>query len=130
MTSVNALEIRSDDLALVMAGIGAAAAAARTALALSAGSQRDAALLAAARSMRAHAPQILAANAQDMEAARVRGLSAALLDRLQLNEKRVRGDGRGRGADRGAGGSHRRHCRGMDAPERTRHPARAPCRWA
>ncbi len=89
MSSANALETRDDDLALAMAGLGVAAAAARTALALSAGSQRDAALLAAARSLRARAPEILAANASDMDAARARGLSAAMLDRLQLNDKRI-----------------------------------------
>ncbi|MFZ1415996.1 MAG: glutamate-5-semialdehyde dehydrogenase, partial [Defluviicoccus sp.] len=47
------------------------------------------ALTAAARSMRAHAPAILAANARDVEAARARGLSAALIERLVLNEARV-----------------------------------------
>ncbi len=38
---------------------------------------------------------ILAANARDMEAARARNLSAALLDRLQLNESRVEAMARG-----------------------------------
>jgi glutamate-5-semialdehyde dehydrogenase len=87
MNSVQA--VQGDDLGLVMAGLGRAAAASRAALALSSGAQRDAALLAAARAIRAHAASILAANARDMEAARARGLSNALLDRLQLNDKRV-----------------------------------------
>ncbi|MEJ0098347.1 MAG: glutamate-5-semialdehyde dehydrogenase [Pseudomonadota bacterium] len=87
--SANALETRNDDLALVMTGLGVAAAAARGALALSAGGQRNTALLAAARAMRARASDILAANDKDMEAARARGLSAAMLDRLQLNDKRI-----------------------------------------
>jgi glutamate-5-semialdehyde dehydrogenase len=87
MSSVPAMH--GDDLGLVMAGLGRAAAASRAALALSSGAQRDAALLAAARAIRAQAAVILAANAKDMEAARARGLTSALLDRLQLNEKRV-----------------------------------------
>jgi glutamate-5-semialdehyde dehydrogenase len=88
MSSVQAVQ-GGDDLGLVMAGLGRAAAASRAALALSSGAQRDAALLAAARAIRNHAPTILAANAKDMEAARARGLTNALLDRLQLNDKRV-----------------------------------------
>jgi glutamate-5-semialdehyde dehydrogenase len=87
MSSVPA--VHGDDLGLVMASLGRAAAASRAALALSSGAQRDAALLAAAKAIRAQAATILAANAKDMEAARARGLTSALLDRLQLNEKRV-----------------------------------------
>jgi glutamate-5-semialdehyde dehydrogenase len=89
MSSVEALEIHGDDLAMMMAGIGTAAAGSRAALALSSGAQRNAALLAAAAAIRNGAVGILAANAKDMEAARSRGLSAALLDRLLLDEKRV-----------------------------------------
>jgi glutamate-5-semialdehyde dehydrogenase len=89
MSIIKAVEPHSDNLELVMAGIGRQAAACRAALALSTGSQRNTALLAAAGSIRAHAAQILAANDRDMDAARSRGLSAAMLDRLQLNEKRV-----------------------------------------
>jgi len=77
------------DLARVMTEIGRAAAGCRQSLALSSGEQRNAALLAAAARIRASAVAILAANARDMEAARTRNLSAALLDRLLLNEKRV-----------------------------------------
>ncbi len=89
MSIIKAVEAHSDNLELVMAGIGRQAAACRAALALSAGSQRDAALRAAAAAIRAQAAQILAANARDMEAARARGLSAAMLDRLLLDEKRI-----------------------------------------
>jgi glutamate-5-semialdehyde dehydrogenase len=56
---------------------------------LSSGEQRNQALLAAAGYIRSRAPQILSANARDMETARARGLSPAMLDRLQLNDKRV-----------------------------------------
>lgn len=72
-----------------MHALGRAAAASRAALALASGETRNRALVAAAGQIRARAAHILAANAQDMEAARARGLSAAMLDRLQLNEKRV-----------------------------------------
>jgi glutamate-5-semialdehyde dehydrogenase len=77
------------DLAAQMHALGREAAASRAALALSSGQTRNRALLAAAGHIRARVQQILAANARDMEAARARGLSAAMLDRLQLNEKRV-----------------------------------------
>jgi len=86
MSSVKAF---GEDLAMVMAALGRGAVASRASLALSSGAQRDTALRAAAQAIRAHAAAILAANAGDMDAARARGLSAAMLDRLQLNEKRV-----------------------------------------
>jgi len=89
MSMIKAVEPHSDDLELVMAGIGREAAGCRAALALSTGNQRNAALQAAAQIVRARAAEILAANTRDMETARGRGLSAAMLDRLQLNEKRV-----------------------------------------
>jgi glutamate-5-semialdehyde dehydrogenase len=72
-----------------MLELGRAAAASRAALALSSSATRNRALVVAATQIRARAAQILAANVLDMEAARARGLSAAMLDRLQLNEKRV-----------------------------------------
>ena len=50
---------------------------------------KDAALLAAAAALRAGEAGILAANARDMAAARAKGLSGAMLDRLELNPKRV-----------------------------------------
>lgn len=83
------------DLTRVMAELGRAAADCRMTLAQSSGQQRNTALAAAAASIRASGPAILAANARDMEAARSRNLSAALLDRLLLNEKRVEAMARG-----------------------------------
>jgi glutamate-5-semialdehyde dehydrogenase len=50
---------------------------------------KDAALLAIADALEAWTPEILEANARDMEAGRENGLSAALLDRLKLDEGRV-----------------------------------------
>ncbi len=51
--------------------------------------QRVSALAAMAAALRAHAPEVLAANAADMEAARAKGTDAGLLDRLYLDESRV-----------------------------------------
>ncbi len=84
-------EGKGSDLGEVRAGIGRPAAAARAPLALSSGEQRNRALHAAAAAIRAQAAAILAANAEDMRAAKARGLSAALLDRLLLNDKRIEG---------------------------------------
>ena len=53
------------------------------------------ALKAAAAAMRSRAPAILEANARDMEAGRRKGLTAAMLDRLALNEERVEATARG-----------------------------------
>ena len=47
-------------------------------------------------------PEILEANARDLEAGRESGLSDALMDRLALDAARVRGDRRGRARDRRA----------------------------
>jgi glutamate-5-semialdehyde dehydrogenase len=50
---------------------------------------KDAALLAIADALEARAPEILEANARDMEAGREGGLDAALLDRLALDAGRI-----------------------------------------
>jgi glutamate-5-semialdehyde dehydrogenase len=52
---------------------------------------KDAALRAIADALLARTPEILEANARDMEAGREAGLDAALLDRLALDAGRVRG---------------------------------------
>ncbi|MFN0063587.1 MAG: glutamate-5-semialdehyde dehydrogenase [Myxococcaceae bacterium] len=51
--------------------------------------QRDAALEAIAAALLASGKEILDANAQDLSAARAKGLSPAMLDRLALDEKRI-----------------------------------------
>lgn len=51
---------------------------------------KDRALLAMAAALEEETPAILEANALDMEAGRAKGLTQALLDRLFLNEARVR----------------------------------------
>jgi len=53
--------------------------------------QRRSALLGMANGIEHHRESILEANAEDMSAARDKGLSPAMLDRLQLNDKRLDG---------------------------------------
>jgi glutamate-5-semialdehyde dehydrogenase len=73
----------------VMEGMGKAAVKAASLLALARTAKKNAALVAAATSIRARRAEILAANERDMGAARAAKLSGALLDRLRLDDKRV-----------------------------------------
>lgn len=75
----------------LMEQMGRAALEASAVLAQASTQQKNEALVAAAKAMRACAADILAANAKDMDSARARNLSGALLDRLKLDEKRVEG---------------------------------------
>ena len=77
------------DIRAEMARIGAAARDAAAELATISSDRKNAALIAAANCLRARRPAILAANARDVQAGEAKGLSAALLDRLALNEARV-----------------------------------------
>jgi len=52
---------------------------------------KAAALIAAAKAMRAHQAEIIAANGEDMARAEAAGLSGAMLDRLRLDAKRIEG---------------------------------------
>src|ERR687898_2092842 len=72
----------------------AAKAAARGLAALDSGT-KDRALLAVASALEARVPEILEANARDLDAGRESGLSAALMDRLALTEERIAGMARG-----------------------------------
>ena len=74
----------------VIAKAAAAKAAART-LAVTSTEVKNKALLAMADILEARAEEILAANAQDMQEARERGIRQSYLDRLMLDEGRVRG---------------------------------------
>jgi len=51
---------------------------------------KDAALVAVARSLQDHAADVVAANAADVAEARASGLAAAMIDRLMLDEARLR----------------------------------------
>lgn len=77
------------DVAALMAGIGRAARAAQRAVMLAPPARRDAALLAAAAALRAAAPGILAANAEDLAEARAKGQPASFIDRLTLTPARI-----------------------------------------
>ena len=82
-------QVRDDSVAHVMNALGRAGRAAAASLAMTEGAQRNAALAAAADSIRSNTAAIIAANATDLEAARARGLSDAMLDRLLLDAGRV-----------------------------------------
>jgi len=79
------------DIPGLMAAMGQAARAAAAELAEAPATQRAAALQAAADAVAAAEGKILAANALDLAAGQARGLSAAMLDRLLLNESRIAG---------------------------------------
>jgi glutamate-5-semialdehyde dehydrogenase len=68
-----------------------AAKAAARGLGATSSAVKDAALLAMASALEARTPEILEANARDLEAGRESGLSAALMDRLALDAGRVAG---------------------------------------
>ncbi len=73
----------------LMEDLGKAAVAAASVLALAPTAQKNAALAAGAAAIRARLAGILTANDADMVQARARHLSAARLDRLRLDERRV-----------------------------------------
>ncbi|MGD9841846.1 MAG: glutamate-5-semialdehyde dehydrogenase [Steroidobacteraceae bacterium] len=78
-----------------MEPLGRAAVTAARVLAQTDAATKNRALQVTATALRAHAAEILAANARDMSSARERGLSGALLDRLLLDPKRVEGMAQG-----------------------------------
>jgi glutamate-5-semialdehyde dehydrogenase len=73
----------------MMRAIGAAARVAEQALRLATTEQKNRALQGAAQALREHHHRILKANELDMQEARERDLSGALLDRLKLDDKRI-----------------------------------------
>ena len=79
----------SATLAETMRQIGDRARQARDTLARSPGEQRSRALTAAAAELSRQQDAVLAANTRDLARAKSRGLSAALLDRLALDEARL-----------------------------------------
>jgi glutamate-5-semialdehyde dehydrogenase len=79
----------------LMERLGRAALAAQPVLAAASTERKNAALHAASRAIRAGATGILEANRADLQAARARGLSKAMLDRLALDPSRVESIARG-----------------------------------
>jgi glutamate-5-semialdehyde dehydrogenase len=75
----------------LMADIGARAKAAARILAIATPQAKTDALVAAADAVWAARSAIIDANAKDMAFGRNKGLSAAMLDRLMLNEERIKG---------------------------------------
>ncbi|MBY6152638.1 glutamate-5-semialdehyde dehydrogenase [Vannielia litorea] len=73
----------------LVADMGQRARAAAAELAYAPAEARNAALTAAGRALIASLPQILEANAADMDYGRDKGLSPAMMDRLMLDEARV-----------------------------------------
>src|SRR6476619_1516911 len=88
-TPGSAIDAQGTDIAGVMDALGRNAVAAAAALALADTATKNRALIAIAAALRGSVGQALAANARYMDAARAKGLSAAMLDRLALDEKRV-----------------------------------------
>jgi glutamate-5-semialdehyde dehydrogenase len=84
MTTGNTIAETMDD-------IGRTARRAAATLAMTDGEQRNAALKASADAIRRAAADIIEANSLDMDAAKSRGLSAAMLDRLMLDAERIEG---------------------------------------
>ena len=79
------------DIQGLMAAIGAAARAAAADLAFAPAERKTAALTAAAEAVWAGRAAIIAANAEDLAYGRQKGLSAAMMDRLTLDETRIGG---------------------------------------
>jgi len=79
------------DIPALMADIGARARAAAGTLANASAERKHAALISAADQVWADRTTIIDANASDMEFARDKGLSDAMMDRLRLDEDRIRG---------------------------------------
>ena len=83
--------ITPDDIHDVMRRMGHAAKAAMRELAVAKAEIRNAALRAAASSIRDSRKKLADANKIDMDAAEAKGLTAAMLDRLRLDDKAIEG---------------------------------------
>lgn len=86
---MNVVKAPQSDLHAAMRSLGRAARAAADRLALIDSAAKDHALKDMAAAIRAAKKTILEANADDMVEAKAKGLSAAMLDRLMLDDKRV-----------------------------------------
>jgi glutamate-5-semialdehyde dehydrogenase len=85
------MSTKPDDLNIEMRALATEARAAARRLAHAPGASKDAALRAAARAILARRQAILAANREDLAAARAAGQGQAYLDRLALDERRLDG---------------------------------------
>jgi glutamate-5-semialdehyde dehydrogenase len=80
---------RTGDIAAAVTTLGRRARAAARTIALAPAEQKDRALAAMAHAVRDATAEILAANAEDLAEAKAAGATAAFLDRLALDAKRV-----------------------------------------
>ena len=78
------------DLATTVRQLAEAARAASLKLAVATTEAKNRALTALAEKIESSIPSLIAANAKDLEAGRTAGLSSAMLDRLTLNDSRIR----------------------------------------
>jgi glutamate-5-semialdehyde dehydrogenase len=81
--------VETSNIAALMRETAARAKSAARVLALAPTAQKDSALAAMAEAIRARQAQILAANAEDIAEAKAAGATAAFLDRLALDGRRV-----------------------------------------
>src|SRR5260221_14153505 len=79
----------SADLPVLMTGLAIHARAAARVLALASPEQKNRALEAIEHAIRANAPAILAANAEDVAEVRAGGATSAFIDRLTLTQGRI-----------------------------------------
>ncbi|SFG36095.1 glutamate-5-semialdehyde dehydrogenase [Sulfitobacter dubius] len=80
-----------DNISELMADIGARARAAAAQLATASAERKHAALIGAAEAVWKERADIIAANAKDLDFGREKGLTDAMIDRLMLDEGRIRG---------------------------------------
>ena len=80
-----------DDIPALMDDIGTRARAASRVLAHASAERKHAALIGAAEAVWKRRDEIIAANTRDMDYGREKGLSPAMMDRLRLDEDRIRG---------------------------------------
>lgn len=80
-----------EDAVGMMRAMGAAAKAAAAELAYASAERKHAALIGAAQHVWSRRAEIIAANGKDLEFGLAKGLSPAMLDRLKLDEGRIRG---------------------------------------
>ena len=92
---MNRPERISEDTETLMRGIGEAARDASRVLAIASTQQKNLALTAAAAALRKASPEIIAANAKDIAAAKAADRPAAFVDRLMLDAKRIEGIAKG-----------------------------------
>ncbi len=83
--------MQNNEIHEVMTEIGARAKRAAGVLAFASSEAKETALNAAADAVWARRDEIIAANAKDLEFGRDKGLSAAMMDRLMLDEARIQG---------------------------------------